>query len=81
MFLFIQFLEQPQIQEYKLSETCQYVIRWLNEDPAILEYLREFGLAENERVYGALILGYAESPDGKPNRTALERTGNAVTYI
>lgn len=56
-------------------------LRWLNEDPAILEYLREFGLAENERVYGALILGYAESPDGKPNRTALERTGNEVTYI
>jgi len=56
-------------------------LRWLNENPALLEAMREIGMKEDERVYGALALGYADSADGLPSRTPLERTGNEVTYV
>lgn len=56
-------------------------LRWLNEEPALLSYLRGLGLQENERVYGALALGYAAGPDGLPAREPLPRTGNAVTRV
>lgn len=41
----------------------------------------ELGMAEGERVYGALALGYADTEDGLPIRKPLDRTGNIVTYI
>lgn len=56
-------------------------IHWLTEDATILNYLRELGLKENERVYASMALGYAKSADGKPNRKPLPRKGNEVTYI
>ena len=56
-------------------------LKWLNEDETLLEYERSLGLEENERVYGALAVGYADTEDGLPCRTPLERTGNKVTYI
>ncbi len=56
-------------------------LKWLNEDAEILEYLREMGLKENERVYASMVVGYAKSADGKPNRKALPRKGNEVTFI
>ena len=56
-------------------------LRWLNEDPALLAYERELGLAEDERVYGAVALGWPDTPDGLPERTPLPRTGNRVDYI
>ena len=56
-------------------------LKWLNESPALLAYLQELGLGENERVYGALALGYADTQDGLPVREPLKRTGNKVTYI
>ncbi|MBO4769876.1 MAG: nitroreductase [Clostridia bacterium] len=56
-------------------------LRWLNGDPALSEYLRSLGMAENERVYASVILGYPDTADGLPERTPLPRTGNLVTYI
>lgn len=56
-------------------------LKWLNENQVILDYMKELGMAENERVYGALAVGYAATEDGMPNRTLLARTGNPVTYI
>ncbi len=56
-------------------------LKWLNEDAEILSYLRELGLKENERVYASMIVGYAKSEDGKPNRKPLPRKGNEVTVI
>ena len=56
-------------------------LHWLTEDAEILSYLRELGLKENERVYASMVVGYAKSEDGLPNRKALPRKGNEVTYI
>jgi len=56
-------------------------LRWLNENPVLVEYLKSLGMAEDERVYGALALGYADTADGLPVRTPLPRTGNPVTVI
>lgn len=54
-------------------------LKWLNEDPAILACLQSLGLEPEERVYGALALGYAA--EGLPNRTPAARHGNPVTWI
>ncbi len=56
-------------------------LRWLNENPVILDAMKELGLEEDERVYGALALGYADTQDGLPVRKPLDRIGNKVTYI
>ena len=54
-------------------------LRWLNEDETLLDYLRSFGMKENERVYGAVIIGYPAS--GLPNRSLMAQKGNEVTLI
>ena len=56
-------------------------LRWLNENPVILEKMQELGMADDERVYGALALGYADTEDEMPIRIPLDRTGNEVIYI
>lgn len=56
-------------------------LKWLNENPVLLAAMGEIGLADDERVYGALAIGYADSEDGLPNRKPLDRTGNEVTYV
>lgn len=56
-------------------------LRWLNENPVLLDAMKRLGMEEDERVYGALALGYADTPDGMPVRTELPRTGNKVTVI
>ena len=56
-------------------------LKWLNEDPTLLEYLRGFGLREDERVYASVALGYADTKSGLPNRTESPRTGNLVEYL
>lgn len=56
-------------------------LKWLNEDEQILKLFRSFGLKEDERIYGAVSLGYPDSEDGLPNRKQAEIKGNQVTYI
>ena len=56
-------------------------LRWLNENPVILKYLRSLGLEDNERVYGALAVGYPATEDSLPVRMPLPRTGNPVTWV
>lgn len=56
-------------------------LKWLNEEPALLGRMRELGLADGERIYGALALGWPDTEDGLPVRTPLPRKGNTVTYI
>ncbi len=56
-------------------------LRWLNEDPEITAYLRRLGLKENERVYGAVIIGYPATESGLPNRNRMILKGNEVTWI
>ena len=54
-------------------------LRWLNEEPALVEYLSSLGMKEYERVYGAVIIGYPAN--GLPNRSPMAQKGNEVTYI
>ena len=56
-------------------------LRWLNEDPEITAYLRRLSLKENERVYGAVIIGYPATESGLPNRNRMILKGNEVTWI
>ena len=56
-------------------------LRWLNENPVLLEYLRGLGLEDSERVYGSLAAGYPATEDGLPLRTPLPRKGNPVTWV
>lgn len=53
-------------------------LHWLDGNQRVREFLESRGLKEDETVTGGLILGYAEN--GSPNRTALERKGNPVTW-
>ena len=54
-------------------------LRWLNEDEALVDYLRSLGMKENERVYGAVVIGYPAG--GLPNRSLMAQKGNEVTWI
>lgn len=56
-------------------------LRWLNENPIILNEMLKLGMDDTERVYGALAIGYPDTPDSLPIRTPLNRTGNKVTLI
>ena len=56
-------------------------LRWLNEEPALVEYLCSLGMKEYERIYGGVIIGYPATESGLPNRNLMARKGNEVTYI
>lgn len=56
-------------------------LRWLNEEPSLLDYLKSLGMKEDERVYGAVIIGYPATESGLPNRNLMPQKGNEVTYI
>ncbi len=56
-------------------------LKWLNEETEIVEYLRGFGMKEDERVYGAVIIGYPATDSGLPNRNLMSLKGNKVTWI
>lgn len=56
-------------------------LRWLQDNPVLREYLHSLGMAEDERVYASLALGYADTADGLPNRRIAEVKGNPVDWI
>lgn len=56
-------------------------LRWLNEEEDILQAMYELGMKEDERVYGALAIGYPDTEDHMPIRTPLDRFGNAITWV
>ncbi len=56
-------------------------LRWLNEEPALVDYLCSLGMKAYERIYGAVIVGYPATGNGLPNRNLMARKGNEVTFI
>ena len=56
-------------------------LKWLNEEREIVEYLRGLGLKEDERVYGAVIIGYPATDSGLPNRKLMSVRGNEITWL
>jgi len=76
-------IENMMIEANELDLGTCYInqLNWLGDDPALVEYLRSLGLAEDERVFASLAIGHADSESGLPSRTPLERRGNRVTWI
>lgn len=56
-------------------------LKWLNATDKFNRFFFGLGMAEDERVYGAVSVGYPDTESGLPNRNPLPRTGNPVTYI
>ena len=56
-------------------------LRWLNENERLLCRFRELGLAQDERIYGAVAVGLPDTADGLPTREPLPRTGNPVSRL
>ena len=56
-------------------------LKWLNEDAEINRYLQTLGMKENERIYGAVIIGYPATESGLPARNLMNIRGNEVTWI
>lgn len=56
-------------------------LKWLSNAGKFNEFFRSLGMAEDELIYGAVSVGYADTKDGLPNRNPLPRTGNPVTYV
>ncbi len=56
-------------------------LKWLNGEAEIVEYLHGFGMKEDERVYGAVIIGYPATDSGLPNRNLMSVRGNEITWI
>lgn len=52
-------------------------IRWLQDDPAMIEYLTLLGIPAAEVVCASLALGYTEQPQLPP----VELKGNRVDYL
>ncbi len=56
-------------------------LRWLSEEPSLIEALKNLGMRSDERVFGSVIVGYPETSNGFPNRTPSPRRGNVVTWL
>ena len=67
--------------EFDLGSCWINQLKWLNENEEVLNLFKGFGLKGNERIYGALALGYPDTEDGMPERRQIDRKGNQVIYI
>ena len=56
-------------------------LKWLNQNEEILELFEHFGLKEDERIYGSLVLGDPDTEDSMPDRKQIKRKGNEVIFI
>ena len=56
-------------------------LRWLNSNPILLQYMQNLGMLADERIYGALSVGYPDTENGLPVRQPLERKGNPITIV
>ncbi len=54
-------------------------LRWLNEDPRLVACFRALGMREDERIFGAVIIGYPAG--GLPNRSRMPQKGNEVVWV
>ena len=56
-------------------------LKWLNETESIRAFFAPYGIEEDERIYGAVSIGYPDTESGLPNRNPLARTGNPITWV
>lgn len=76
-------LENMMLMANALDLGCCWInqLHWLDENPEIRAYLAKFGIGEDETICGAVAIGYADTPDGLPVRTALPRKEIRVTHV
>ena len=76
-------LENMMVAANELDLGSCYInqLKWLNEDPTLLAYFKTLGLKDDERIYGSVAIGYADTESGLPNRKMPERTGNEVVFV
>ena len=67
--------------EFDLGSCWVNQLKWLNENEEILRLFEKYGLKQDERIYGSMVLGYPDTADGLPERRQIERKGNEVIYI
>jgi len=67
--------------EFDLGSCWVNQLKWLNENEELLRLFEKYGLKQDERIYGSMILGYPDTADGLPERRQVERKGNEVIYI
>ena len=56
-------------------------VHWLDADPQMHAEMLNLGLDDDEWVTGGMALGFAQTPDGLPNRSPLVHEGNRVTWV
>ena len=53
-------------------------LHWLDDNKKIKEFLKPYGLGDDETITGGLAIGIPQN--GEPDRIPLERKGNPVTW-
>ena len=53
-------------------------LHWLDDNKKIREFLKPYGLGDDETITGGLAIGIPQN--GEPDRIPLERKGNPVTW-
>lgn len=56
-------------------------LHWLDDNPAVMEYMYKLGMSDDETICASMALGSVNSPDGMPSREERNITGNPVTYV
>ena len=67
--------------ELDLGSCFLDTLTFLNENPAVLDFFRRLGMDVEERIYGSVAIGYANTADGLPVRTPHTHNANKVTII
>ncbi|MBQ5951348.1 MAG: nitroreductase family protein [Lachnospiraceae bacterium] len=67
--------------ELDLGSCYINALKWLSEDPVLIEYEKSLGMADDERVFGAAAIGYPDTKDGLPPRNDIPHSGNPVTWV
>ncbi len=67
--------------ELNLGSCWVNQLRWLHDNPVVMDFLATLGISQDEMVCASLVVGYANLPNGLPIRKVNEPKGYKVTFI